>query len=212
MTIQNTDLFLVDRGGTNYKLTYEDLADEIGGGGGGGGGDIPSGTKMIFYQSAAPTGWVKDTSIDNTALRIVSGSGGTTSGSVGFTSAFQTQAINVSINSSTNSSSISGSISGTTGDFTPAGKNNGEHSHVLYDQCANNSANVRQGGGNNGELAVRAGTTGGDTAIGGQSYPHSHSINTSISGGSHSHSFSASGSDSINLNVKYANVIICTKS
>jgi hypothetical protein len=37
---------------------------------------FPSGTKLIFQQSAAPTGWTKDTTHDNKALRVVSGTAG----------------------------------------------------------------------------------------------------------------------------------------
>jgi hypothetical protein len=40
-----------------------------------------SGTKMLFQQTAAPTGWTKDTTHNDKALRVVSGtasSGGTT--------------------------------------------------------------------------------------------------------------------------------------
>jgi len=46
-----------------------------------------SGTKMLFQQTAAPTGWTKDTSHDNKALRVVSGTA-STGGSVAFTTAF----------------------------------------------------------------------------------------------------------------------------
>ncbi len=35
---------------------------------------VPSGSRMLFQQSSAPTGWTKDTSLNNRALRIVSGS------------------------------------------------------------------------------------------------------------------------------------------
>jgi microcystin-dependent protein len=45
------------------------------------------GTKMLFQQTAAPTGWTKDTSHDNKALRVVSGTA-STGGSVDFTTAF----------------------------------------------------------------------------------------------------------------------------
>lgn len=52
---------------------------------------FPSGTKMLFNQSAAPTGWTKQTSVDNAALRVVSGtSGGGTGGSVAFSTLFTT--------------------------------------------------------------------------------------------------------------------------
>jgi len=53
---------------------------------------LPAGTKMLFVQTAAPTGWTKLTTDDNKALRIVSGTAGT-GGSVAFTTAFSSQAI-----------------------------------------------------------------------------------------------------------------------
>ncbi|PKN63544.1 MAG: hypothetical protein CVU57_19135 [Deltaproteobacteria bacterium HGW-Deltaproteobacteria-15] len=48
---------------------------------------IPSGTLMLFVQTAAPTGWTKVTTHNNKALRVVSGTAGS-GGSVGFTTAF----------------------------------------------------------------------------------------------------------------------------
>lgn len=42
---------------------------------------IPSGTVMVFYQTAAPTGWTKLTTHNDKALRVVSGSGGGSGGS-----------------------------------------------------------------------------------------------------------------------------------
>ena len=41
---------------------------------------VPSGTAMVFYQTAAPTGWTKVTTHNNKALRVVSGSGGGSGG------------------------------------------------------------------------------------------------------------------------------------
>lgn len=53
---------------------------------------FPSGTKMLFAQTAAPTGWTKDTTHDNKALRVVTGTAGS-GGSVAFTTAFASQAV-----------------------------------------------------------------------------------------------------------------------
>lgn len=53
---------------------------------------IPSGTAMLFVQTAAPTGWTKSTTHNNKALRVVSGtasSGGTTA----FTTVFAARTI-----------------------------------------------------------------------------------------------------------------------
>lgn len=52
-----------------------------------GGGGVPSGTKQLFVQTAAPTGWTKDTTHNNKALRVVSGTAGS-GGSDGFTTTF----------------------------------------------------------------------------------------------------------------------------
>lgn len=48
---------------------------------------FPSGTSMLFGNTAPPTGWTKDTTHNNKALRVVNGTVGT-GGSVDFTSAF----------------------------------------------------------------------------------------------------------------------------
>ena len=53
-----------------------------------GGTTIPSGTKMVFQQTSAPTGFTKITSsIENKALRVTTGTVGS-GGSNGFTTAF----------------------------------------------------------------------------------------------------------------------------
>lgn len=50
---------------------------------------LPAGTRVLFQQTAAPTGWTKDTTAtyNEAALRIVTGAAGT-GGSVNFTTAF----------------------------------------------------------------------------------------------------------------------------
>ncbi len=47
----------------------------------------PAGTKMLFQQTAAPTGWTKDSVHNNKALRVVTGTAGS-AGATGFTSVF----------------------------------------------------------------------------------------------------------------------------
>ncbi len=53
-----------------------------------------SGTKMIFNQTAAPTGWTKVTSSNDVALRLTSGTVGT-GGSIAFETAFASQTVPV---------------------------------------------------------------------------------------------------------------------
>jgi hypothetical protein len=69
---------------------------------------FPVGTRMTFNQTAAPTGWTKDTSTDNAGFRLVSGSVGS-GGSVNFTTAFSaTTAVTVtSISSSVGATTLS---------------------------------------------------------------------------------------------------------
>ena len=57
---------------------------------------FPSGTVMLFVQSAAPTGWTKSTAHNDKALRVVSGSV-SSGGSVAFSSAFASQAVSGSV-------------------------------------------------------------------------------------------------------------------
>jgi len=57
------------------------LKEELGGSG------IESGTKVVFNQTAAPTGWTKDTTFDNQTLRVVSGSA-SNGGAQSFTTVF----------------------------------------------------------------------------------------------------------------------------
>ncbi len=49
--------------------------------------NAPSGTKALFVQDSAPTGWTKDTDQDDRALRVVSGTPGT-GGAAAFSSVF----------------------------------------------------------------------------------------------------------------------------
>ena len=61
---------------------------------GGAAGGFETGTKIVFQQTAAPTGWTKDTSHNDKALRVVSGtasSGGTDSFTTTFGSGKSTQ-------------------------------------------------------------------------------------------------------------------------
>ena len=55
----------------------------------GAGSSFPAGTKMLFQQTAAPVGWTKDTTHDDKALRVVTGTVGS-GGATAFSSVFGT--------------------------------------------------------------------------------------------------------------------------
>lgn len=48
---------------------------------------LPAGVKMAFFQASAPAGWTQDTTHNDKALRVVSGSGGGSAGTLDFSSA-----------------------------------------------------------------------------------------------------------------------------
>ena len=155
---------------------------------------FPSGTKMLFQQTSAPTGWTKVTSsVDNKALRVVSGSV-SSGGNQAFTSAFASRTPAGNVGSSGNSTaSFSGSVSGNTGNSgastsnvnTGGNVNNHtlssnqmpSHSHSITayysDQYQNRQGIPHYGGLSNSSTNKGTNNTGG--------------------GGSHSHGFSGSG-------------------
>lgn len=70
--------FLQKQSGNTGGLTWATVSTQA----------FPSGTKMLFNQTAAPTSWTKDTTNNNdSAIRVVTGSVGT-GGSDGFSSTF----------------------------------------------------------------------------------------------------------------------------
>ena len=81
---------------------------------------FPQGTRMIFQQSTAPTGWTKDTTDTNQhALRVVSGTV-SSGGSVDFTTAFSNRTISANISGNSGSENVNGNtnnqnVSGPTG-------------------------------------------------------------------------------------------------
>ena len=142
---------------------------------------FPSGTKMFFQQSSAPTGWTKDTSNNNnSALRIVTGNV-SSGGSNNFTTAF---------NSSRGTSG--GSVSNHT--LSQAQIPSHRHRVDTYNEWSTTYGSYTSQGGY--RQAHRGGT---------RYPPWTQSIG---SGNAHNHGFS---NPSINLNVKYVDVIMCTK-
>jgi hypothetical protein len=109
---------------------------------------FPAGTKMLFQQSTAPVGWTKDTTHDNKALRVVTGST-SSGGSVNFTTAFASKAVSGTIGNTT----AGGTVGGTsltaaqlpshnhTGRGT-TGNNNVDHNHLVSGTTGSAGAHV----------------------------------------------------------------------
>lgn len=150
--------------------------------------DIPSGTLMLFQQTAAPTGWTKQTTHDNKALRVVSGTAGS-GGVSAFTTVFTNQTVSTSI-----------SISGTTGATTLSVAQMPSHNHSYTSP----GAAFRVDGYNPGYNYPYYPADG----------PFGSSTGDQGGNGSHSHSFSGSGSgtsSAVTLNVQYVDLIIASK-
>ncbi len=62
--------------------------------------EFATGTRLLFQQTAAPTGWTKDTTHTDKALRVVNGAV-SSGGSVAFTSAFTSQGVSGVVGSTT---------------------------------------------------------------------------------------------------------------
>jgi hypothetical protein len=151
---------------------------------------FPTGTRMSFQQTSAPTGWTKDTTaaIDNSAMRLVTGSV-VNGGSVDFTTAFASQ---------TPSGSVSiTAVSGSAGNTTLTTPQIPSHTHDI----------LPTGGAQPGPAVNSPGQRTPGTML---------STQATGGGGAHSHPFSfSSGSgtftgDAINLAVKYYDFIIAT--
>lgn len=145
---------------------------------------IPAATVMLFYQNAAPTGWTIVTTQNNKALRVVSSAGGVSGGSVGFTTAFASQA-------------VSGSV-GTSGATTLSTAQIPSHNHAITSNGFAAGTSVSDSGTNailQTSCVVRSTTVTGSTG----------------SGGSHDHSGGTFTGTAINLAVQYIDVIIASK-
>ena len=164
---------------------------------------IPSGTVMLFGQTAAPTGFTKLTDQDNAALRVVSGTA-STGGSVDFTTAFASQ---------TPSGTVS--VSGSAGNTTLTTPQIPSHTH---------NVNLIDRDGTTDEVGstrvLANSNTPGPTNIY-KLFPSVGALtNTAMNapaggGGSHNHPLTISSStftgNAINLAVKYVDVIRATK-
>lgn len=143
---------------------------------------IPSGSVMLFYQSAAPTGWTQVTTLNDYGLRLVSGAGGTTGGTTAFSTVFANQTPTI------NTSGFSAGATTLSTTQIPS------HSHTINLGTNGGGSNIHCNG-NDGD------NTGGSVQTSGAG-----------GGGSHTHSISGSATSSaITLNVQYANIIICSK-
>ena len=156
-------------------------------------GGFDSGTLMLFQQTTAPTGWSKQATHNNKALRVVSGAA-SSGGTVAFTTAFASQ-------TPTGSVTIT-SVTGSAGSTTLSTPQIPAHNHgpsLLIKGDGGDSRNSYPGQGN---------------TVGSLSYT---TLQNTGGGGSHNHPFSfTSGAgtfsgSAIDLAVQYVDLIIASK-
>ena len=197
---------------------------------------FPSGTKMLFAQTAAPTGWTKDTvNYNDYALRVVTGTA-SSGGTVAFTTAFASQTPSGTVSSSFSSGSAAsttatGTISvsggavasttatGTVGATTLATTQIPSHQHTVYNAPASQASTGTAVAAPTG--TQQSGATGGglshDHTFTGTSHTHTFTQpSATFTGTAHTHTVTGSVSSSfsgsaINLAVKYLDVILASK-
>ena len=181
--------FLAKQSGNNGGMTWTTITTED---------YIPDGTVMVFFQSAAPTGWTKLTSQNDKTLRVVSGNGGGTGGDWAMTSGETTSSNGAHTHTSAAHTHTGGSLAA--GAHTLATNEMPSHTH---------SVNAGSGGYGGG----KAGTPswGGATGATGGGGSHEHSL----SGTSASTTPGSTGSDGAHTHTiaapQYIDVIICSK-
>ena len=149
--------------------------------------EIPSGTRMLFQQTNAPTGWTKITAAEynNAALRLVTGNVTNYTAGLAFSTAFAT-------GRATTTTAGGGNVGSTT--LTVAQMPKHKHSVTHY---------IRRESGGDFSSLLYAGTG-----------PNRGTMTCAEAGGSgaHTHSFSGtSHSHALNLNVKYIDFIVAQK-
>jgi hypothetical protein len=167
---------------------------------------IPSGTVMLFAQTAAPTGFTKNTSTgDNSALRVTTGTVGT-GGSVAFTTAFASQtpsgtvstttgnttATNIATTATNQNTTAGGSVTitavaGSAGATTLSTPQMPSHTHTIPGNIVNGGGT---GGVPKGAPATTTATSTTDATGGGGSHTHPFSFSSgsgSFTGTAHSH-------------------------
>ena len=161
-------------------------------------GIIPQSKNLTFYQASAPTGWTQVTTHNDKAIRLVSGTGAGSGGSIGFLSSF----VSNKAYSGSAPITISGLTAGNTTLSTPQipGHTHPSVSGNFTNNLAPYPAPSPSGGGSPRTQHAPGTATGPSPATGGGSHTHPVSYT------------SASGpvSGSINMFVNYVDVIICS--
>lgn len=149
---------------------------------------INQNTEQVFYQSSAPTGWVRlfTSAFDGSAIRVRNSNGSGSGGSDFFTNVLNSKSISGNTNAN---------FSGSLQNYTLTTQQIPAHAHGIsyYGPGLTYTGSYAKGLNPSGSLAAT-----GDTGGGGS---HSHGITVNSISGPYSGSW--------NLSVKYIDVIAC---
>jgi len=185
---------------------------------------LPSGTRLLFHNSTAPTGWTKDTSINDSALRVVSGTPGS-GGSAGFASALGSPTVtgSVGLSGEPGSGNLSTSITGNVdiGSTTLSTSQMPSHDHNVPSSISSNQLNrvnidynvqVSEPEFTYDRLATINDVIDSTGGSGSHTHNTSSNLSGSISGSPSIGNLSAAlSSASATINVKYQDFIIAQK-
>lgn len=157
---------------------------------------FPSGTRLLFQQSVVPTGWTKDTSLNDRALRVVSGSV-STGGSLAFSAGFTARG-------------ISGSVGATVLSWNEMPVHNhtgvtdeqGWHAHGYLDRINAGGGEANVNGPNSGGSDLARGTDGAGN------HAHNLSINNAGANWGHGHTLAINNLD---MAIAYVDAVVGQK-
>lgn len=152
---------------------------------------FPSGTSMMFVQTAAPTGWTKSTTHNDKALRVVSGAA-SSGGFFAFSTVFGKTATDGTSITQANLPSYNLDLSSLGIAVTDT------HTHLYNSVLVAGAGTLQTGGSSIGGVTSTSGTSGGSITA-----ALSGTLNSGGSGSAHTHP--------MDIRVQYVDVIIATK-
>ncbi len=184
---------------------------------------FPSGTSMLFQQTAAPTGWTKQTTHNDKAIRLQTGTVGT-GGSVAFSTAMATPAVaggsvsgdpgsNLAVAAGNLAVSMSGNISSTTLSINQIPSH--KHTGTAFGNSNSSPSNTSPSGGSSpqfGNITYNNLNNSGGSG----SHNHGHNLSGSMTGapslsGNVTSGNLAVGASTATINLQYVDFIIANK-
>jgi len=168
-----------------------------------------AGTLMLFQQTAAPTGWTKQTTHNDKALRVVSGTAGS-GGSSAFTTAFGTPSVSgtVSLSGDLAAGNLAVTVSGNIANTTLSTSQMPSHAHSVRTGTGNV---VTAGGVARSNNNINSNFNSGNAGSGG-SHNHGHNLSGNMTGTPGVGNLAGSlSSATATINVQYVDLIIASK-